>query len=294
MSEIIYSGCKIEYSIKNDLAVIEKCGVCGERLILPEKIEDKRVAALSRYALSGHRNLREVLLPSGLEKIDNLCFYNDRGLKRLELPKGLFRIGGDAFKNCDGITDVVIGSERILKYVLNELGQELCITLRDGETILWRLIFPIEAESFSEDVPGRAFHRTFTGPGYTYRREAVGRRVDFGRYDGLFRRSTEEETEETLCFLAVCRLLYPTGLSSENREMYRAYLSENAVKGGKSFFDRGFFDELGYMISEELLSRDAAEALLEYVRSKGSAELSARLMDYRIKKFGHKKKIFEL
>lgn len=295
MSHLSYYGCEIEYSIKNELVSIDRCTECSGRLVLPDEIEGKSVNALSRYALSGLRELKEVILPKGLERIENLAFYNDRGLERLELPTGVFRIGGDAFKNCDGIKEVVISSERVLRYVLNELGQEITVILKDDEgNIVWKLLFPIEAESFSEDVPGRAFHRTFTGPGYTYRREAVGSKVDMRKYDGLFKRSTEEETEETLCLLAIFRLMYPYRLEDEYKDEYREYLKENAVIGGRCFLDRRLYDEFKCMIREELFSRRAAEKITQYAGKIGNAEAAARLMDYINRSFKPANKNFDL
>lgn len=288
-----YKDFKTKYSFKNGKAVLERAEGEGEKLILPNETQGVSITTLGRYSLSDLRELKEAVLPEYLESIESLAFYNDRALKRLDLPQSLYRIGGDAFKNCDGIEEVIIRSERLLRYILNELGQELTVVFKEDDKIKWKLLFPIEAESFSEDVPGRAFHRTFTGPGYAYRREAVGSKVDFKRFDSLFKRSSEEETEETLCLLAIYRLIYNTGLAKDYERDYAAYLKANALKGGKYFFDRGLYEELSFMLENKLFSTDDAREMLSYVRAKGSAEFAARLMDY-LGKSPKPKKTFEL
>ena len=295
MGIIDYLGSIIEYDIKNGRAEIIKCNFVGDELILPDEIEGVKVTSIGRYGLSGKRELKKVILPRGLESIGNLAFYNDRGLEALDLPETLYRIGGDAFKNCDGIKNVVIRNDRMLKYVLDELSQELTVTFKtQADEIVWQLVFPVNAESFSEDVPGRAFHRTFSGPGYTYRRETVGREIGFKLYDRLFGRTLEEETTDTLSYLAFCRLAYPYKLDDTSKETYLDYLRENAYEAGKGFIERHIFGAVYYMIKEKLFSEAAADELLGFARSINDAETASMLMDYKLKNFGKKRKRFEL
>ncbi|MCD7778500.1 MAG: leucine-rich repeat domain-containing protein [Clostridiales bacterium] len=295
MASLDYSGCKIEYVIKGGKAEITGCSESKGRVILPDTIEGLPVTSLARYSLANLRQAEEIILPSGLEGIGSLAFYNDRGLKRLDLPKNVYRIGGDALKNCDGIREVVIRSERLLRYVLDELLQELIVVFKDeNDRILWKLLFPVSAESFSEDVPGRTFHRTFTGPGYTYRRETAGSSVSFKRYDGLFKRTFEEEAAEDLCLLAVCRLVYPYKLENDAKEFYSRYIEENAFTAVKGFTDKGLFSEIEYLTENRLIPPKAAEEAADYARQRGNAEILSRLMDYRLKNFKPEKKTFEL
>lgn len=295
MAEIYYSGCKIEYVIKAAGAEITACEDSKGRIVLPEEAEGRPVVSLGRYALANIRSAREIILPRSLETVNSLAFYNDRGLKRLDLPEKVYRIGGDAFKNCDGIGEVVIRSKRLLRYILDELSQELIVIFKDTEdNIIWKLLFPVSAESFSEDVPGRTFHRTFTGPGYTYRRETAGNSVSFKRYDSLFKRSFEEEAAEDLCLLAVCRLIYPYKLEKNAEEVYREYLRENAYTAVKSFIEKGLFDEILYLTEKGLIPQEAAEKASDFARERGDAQTLSRLMDYRLKSFKPKTKTFEL
>ncbi len=295
MANLDYSGCKIEYTIKNGKAVITSCGESKGKIFLPDEIEGLPVVSLGRYALANIRSAEEIILPSSLETVESLAFYNDRGLKRLDLPESVCRIGGDAFKNCDGIKEVVIRKERLLKYILDELSQEVAVIFKDeNDEIIWKLLFPVNAESFSEDVPGRAFHRTFTGPGYTYRRETADRGINLKRYDSLFKRGFEEEAAEDLCVLAMYRLMYPYKLEKEAEETYREFIAENAFTAVKLFTDKGFFSEIEYITENKLLPENAAEKAADYARQKGNAEILGRLMDYRLKTFKPKKKSFDL
>ncbi len=295
MGIINYLGSKIEYEIKKGKAEIVKCECTGDELVLPDHIDGVVAASIGRYGISGIRQIKRVVLPKNLESIGSLAFYNDRGLEILDLPEGLYRIGGDAFKNCDGIKSVVIRNERMLKFILDELSQEIIVTFRSStDDVMWKLLFPVNAESFSEDVPGRAFHRTFTGPGYTYRREAVGREIGFRRYDRLFGRALEEETVDTLSHLAFCRLNYPYKLDEVSKQVYTDYLRENAGEAGKSFMEKRISGAVSYMIREKLISLTAADELLDFARSINDAETAGMLMDYKMRNFGKNRKSFEL
>ncbi len=292
---MIYAGSEIEYKTVGRTAEISKVSAVGSQVVLPDEIDGLSVSSIGRYALSGLRNVKKVVLPKNITKIESLAFYNDRGLEELDLPRNVYRIGGDAFKNCDGIKRVTLKSERLLRYVLDELLQEVEVVFKNEENkTLWVMIFPVNAESFSEDVPGRAFHRTFTGPGYAYRKETAGSEVRFKNYDMLFKRSVEEETEDTLCRLAIYRLLYPFKLEEEFKEEYREYLKENALAAFKAFLKAGIFKGIYYMVDNKLLDEKAAEACGEYARLKKNGEMLGLLMDYKLKNFSIKKKKFVL
>ncbi len=294
MPLINYYGTDLTYEIKNGKAHITEAKGGKGKILLPDSLEDFPVAVLSRYSLSNLREAEEIVLPEGLEVIESLAFYNDRGLLSFNLPKTLYRIGGDAFKNCDGIKEVTIGSPSLLRYVLDELTQEIIVNYKEGEKTVWRLLFPIHAESFSEDVPGRAFHRTFTGPGYTYRKECGTRTPSLKRYDSLFKRALEEETEETLSTLAACRLLCPFELEETAKAEYESYLREHAEKAAKVFIDKGSLSALYYMTENKLIDRASADNITEYARKRNAADVLAALMDYKLKSFTSSKKTFEL
>lgn len=294
MAQINYYGTKITYQIKNEKALITEVSDGKGKILLPDELEGCPVTTLCRYSLSNLREAEEIILPQGLEVIESLAFYNDRGLVRLTLPETLYRIGGDAFKNCDGIKEVTIGSPHLLRYVLDELTQEIIVTYSKNQETVWKLLFPVHAESFSEDVPGRAFHRTFTGPGYTYRKECSARTPNLKRYDTLFKRALEEETEETLSTLAACRLLCPYDLEAAPKAEYEAYLKQNAEKAAKAFIDRNNLQALGYMTSNAIIDEPSADKITEYAREKGLAHILAILMDYKLKNFKPAKKAFEL
>lgn len=64
------------------------------------------VAAIPDRAFVGHRQLKEVVLPEGLEEIGRRAFNSCRSLKRINFPSTLTAIGPFAFGHCTSLREV--------------------------------------------------------------------------------------------------------------------------------------------------------------------------------------------
>ena len=86
------------YTIENDKVTIT--GYNGEisgTLTIPEKIEDKPVAAIDYGAFDNQTELTGVVFPAGLKVIRERAFYGCKKLNNISLPSGLEEIGQMAF-----------------------------------------------------------------------------------------------------------------------------------------------------------------------------------------------------
>lgn len=69
-------------------------------VVIPEKIGDKTVIAVSECAFQGNQSITEVKLPNGLKYIGRSAFGNCVNLKSINFPEGMLSIDQGAFYKC--------------------------------------------------------------------------------------------------------------------------------------------------------------------------------------------------
>ncbi len=81
----------------------------SDTLIVPNEIEGIAVKTIGKEAFKGHDELKEIILPKGLETIEESAFRGCVSLKKAVLPDTLKTIEAGAFFAC-GLTEIVIPS----------------------------------------------------------------------------------------------------------------------------------------------------------------------------------------
>jgi len=66
-------------------------------LKIPEAVENMKVVGLGKLAFCLERYLAKVVIPEGVEYIDERAFEGCVNLKEVELPESLIAIGSKAF-----------------------------------------------------------------------------------------------------------------------------------------------------------------------------------------------------
>ena len=77
-------------------------------LYIPGEIDGHEVVAIGDRAFENRTDLRTVMIPDSLEKIEFEAFYNCINLKIVDLPSNLTTIGYDVFGNCKSISKIEI------------------------------------------------------------------------------------------------------------------------------------------------------------------------------------------
>ena len=75
---------------------------------VPAEIDGKKVTAIGSYAFDSCTELKSVVLPEGLQKIEYCAFSNCVELESINLPDSLTTIGGEAFAACFKLENVEI------------------------------------------------------------------------------------------------------------------------------------------------------------------------------------------
>ncbi len=75
---------------------------------VPAEIDGKKVTAIGSQAFYGCNDLKTVVLPEGLQKIEYCAFENCTELESINIPDSLTTIGGEAFAACFELENIEI------------------------------------------------------------------------------------------------------------------------------------------------------------------------------------------
>ncbi len=225
-------------------------------LSIPDTIGDKRVTEIGPYCFSASEkplpedtflwsdpgaprrdqlppplqgeDLESVRLSSRIATLHNGAFYNCRQLIRLSFGPAIRGIGSDVFTNCRQLRHLEIRSDDRqstgLPLLLERLPEDLTVTFPGGSM----LFFPEYYEWLDEVTPAHLFSRTINGEGYRMRKCFRDGVLDFDKYDQCFSSALVTESDESLCRIALSRLLYPAALSPTAKTRYQAAIKERA------------------------------------------------------------------
>ena len=77
-------------------------------LVIPDKVEGKKVVAIEPAAFSGCTSLKSIKLPEGICYIGENAFDGCTLLKSITIPKEVSEISAETFNNCTSLTSVTL------------------------------------------------------------------------------------------------------------------------------------------------------------------------------------------
>ncbi len=213
-------------------------------------------SSVSLHELSGSY-LTKLVLPDSVRKIGNLAFYNCTSLNCLELGGRMWETGSDAFMNCRELHHITlrrgIREKSGIRQILNQISSDMEVAFAGKESTEAVLLFPEYYEGFDEITPAHIFGRKIEGEGFRARQCYKDGDVEPDVYDQIFPKASVEESEKTLCRLAMNRLRYPAGLNAPAETLYEDYIREHA----------------GEICTESIKTRDMSQLL--FLSEKGLA-----------------------
>ncbi len=306
-----------EYSADNKSAVIEKYTGSESFVVMPESIEGIPVTRIGDEAFRNHGEIKEVIFPKSIvyagsyafcecralkEAVfsDSLnfagahLFYNCRALEKIRIPSKIEYIGDGFAKNCDSLKEITINDDKISSSVsgfLSELSGEIVINIEKNNC---SLIFPSYGYEYIDKCYSKTFVTVTHGAGVMYRKAIDKNRINYAVYDAAFKYAASEEFPQTLCLIAVNRLEKPYGLTEEAKGEYISYLSANIAETIDVISQSGNIDFLEKMEILDILNSDNIKYAIDESVKNGRADFTAKLMDIKMRKFGVKKKTFDL
>ncbi|MGN1014465.1 MAG: leucine-rich repeat domain-containing protein [Butyricicoccus sp.] len=262
--------------------------------VVPETYDGKPVYAIGKYAFSGQKQLKSVSLPRGLEEIRNHAFYNCGNLERLNLSGGVRSISDGAFKNCKQLHAISMKGMRYLSQLLPDLKTKITLTMEmeDGQTV--SVLFPEYDYVYMEFVQPRLFRAEPYGSGSFYRMCVSPTQLDFAEYDKAFSHAILQDDPETILTIALLRLQYPYRLREEAREKYRSYLAEHAQAAAEWILGQRDCALLEVLLAQDCLDEETVQSVLAFAAQQDVPEAVSLLMEYRLSRFGGRRKRFTL
>lgn len=306
------------YEIKNEEICIQKCYSHGNVAVIPTEIDGYPVTELSAYAfsvgavhafgtitvdeyhglprLAGER-LEEIIIPKTVKRVGRYAFYNCKNLCRLEFCNSLVDLGAGAFTGCHKVREIKVhfedGKESRLREFLVELAEEQVVTLcYENEEA--KVLFPEYYEESIENTPARNLEVFTHGSGMMYRNCFVKKELDFQLYDERFGWAVGKESPETLFYLIFFRLFYPYQLSEKAKRKYIDYLKENLQKCAAWAAIGQREDVLQFLAEHCVISANQMDIVISKANKYGQTAVLSSLMDKKRRKFGVKRKVFEL
>lgn len=286
----------MKYEILEDKVVIMGYDQDGLSVEIPEMIEGHAVTELAPYAFSG-TDIEEIILPKTVTKIGRYAFYNCKKLRRISFYNTMKDLGAGAFTNVHNVREIEISfvetKKSCLREFLIELPEEQHITFHfeDGDA---QILFPEFFEEAIENTPARNLETMTHGSGMFYRNCFVQKELDIKLYDECFGKGKALEFPKTVYRMVLNRLMVPYHLEEKAKERYIAYLKDNlkecsdwaAVRQGK--------DEMMFLAKNCVETAQDLEVLIESANKQNMIDVLSFLMQEKHKKFGTKRKTFEL
>lgn len=288
---------------------------CDERAALPERLLGLPVTALGDHALApgegrplpegesllvtcgvpagdwDNRRLRELALPSALERVGDYALLNCSSLKTLRLFDRVAHWGGGALMNCRLLDTFFLTRTEpeqgpSLAYLAGELSRELDVTVTEADGSLLRLLFPEFVEIYEENCPAHHFDYNIAGAGYPYHHCFRQKTLRLNEYDALWPGFLGMEHEEGAALaLAWRRLRWPVELGERAEAAYLAYLQAHLGDALALLIQERDSQGLRFLLDRTEPDLQVLAAACAQAREAGASALLALLLEERRRRF---------
>lgn len=224
---------------KNNVSSPENGGDCFSSFYLDRSysLMEERPLDLNTLPPLKGRYLEEVHIPGSVEVLHNAVFYNCRKLHILSIGQNITAIGSDVFTNCSSLSRLIYqgswNESRALSLILGRLEMNLEVFFTGPSGIYGGLFFPEYYEWLDEVTPAHLFSRSIHGEGFRMRKCIQDHRLSYEKYDACFENAMKTENGQTLCHIALLRLLWPHEMSLDAENLYKKALNNHFYIGLK-------------------------------------------------------------
>lgn len=215
----------------------------------------------------------------------------------IKLYDGITDMGDGAFKNCSMVYKAEItrvkGSMKCLKALMEELNQELRITINYDNNKSAVIVFPYYMYEYEENTPGRIINQVTIGSGVHYRECIGGSDINYVQYDRIFNVEKNIDVNESAWKVAYWRLRYPYMLSEESYDMYKTYVHSALEDIAKSMMRAEDYDDLTALLDIAVSERKEVSAIVETARDLGMIKAVGVLLEYEKGRWQQSRKKYE-
>ena len=230
--ELEITGGTLCYEMTGETARVVEYGGLGLKVEIPACIEGNSVTEIGKKAFLSRKNLREIVIPDGVEEIGDWAFAHCDGLVWVSLPGRKIRFGKAVFKDCGRLEAIRVRN-------LEEKGMQACgkghgrretksgVPKLLAAAVRWMdayyLLDPQEAggKEWTEKWDARLLSILLAPDQEGYSKQVLCGEEDYGSTDLDAFKSSRRKVKVRLAFL---RLLYPIGLSKAFETELENYL----------------------------------------------------------------------
>lgn len=213
--ELEIAGGSLQYEKKDGQITITGFRGLGSEVAVPEQIEGLPVTCIGKKAFLSRKNLRRVILPDSIEEIGDWAFAYCDGLTQVQLPCRRILFGKAVFMECGSLTSL-LGT--------NAPGELLAAAVTEYDAYYLLDLPEAGSREWLEKWDNRLLSTLRTPDNEGYSRQILCGEEDYGSTDLAAYISGRRRRKVRLAFL---RLLFPQGLSEDNRGLLEEYLRDH-------------------------------------------------------------------
>lgn len=228
-----------------------------------------------------------IYLPDTLQKIGNYAFYNCRHLYGLWFSDSLRSVGSDVFMNCNHLHQISLtcnpDESSGLRQILAQISWDVEVSFF-GRNYMQNtepkavIFYPEFYEAYDEIAPAHIFGRKIIGEGFRCRQCFSEGIIDFAQYDQIFSKACIDESEQTLCHMAFCRIRYPYHLVSSVKKQYADYILSYSKPLCEQLVKERRLQDLAALFQEKLLTSQMVRYVLFLAAQTGWSEGNASML----------------
>ena len=244
--------------------------------------------------------LEEVTLPDSVTTLHNAAFYNCRKLKKLSVGTQISGIGSDEFMNDSKLEHLIIRGKDSevtgLSLILERIAENITVSFCPDSSLSPEstLFFPEYYEWLDEISPAHIFSRSIHGEGFRMRRSFENGILDYRKYDSCFENALTIESSESLCKIALNRLLWPSRLGNDFKEKYETTIKEHIDTAFALAINEQDFSLLQFICEHFSPDSQVLSAAIDLCIEKEWSEGNAFLIEAKHKIFSKKTFDFDL
>lgn len=234
--------------------------------------------------------IRHLTLPKTMQKIGSYVFYDCRNLATLQFPACLSVIGSDAFMNCHSLHSLTVtcgpSEQTGLRQILAQIPWDVEVSFLygknpDGSQKKAAIFYPEYYVTYDEITPAHIFSQKLPGEGFRARQCFQNGIIDYVQYDTIFQKACAEESVQTVCRFALCRLRSPICLSDAKKTQYGHFIRLHGRMLCQTLTATRDLAALAFLFQEKLLHPQDAQYAITLAAQAGWGEGSASMQHWK-------------
>lgn len=139
-----YKGFGYSYDEDTGNVVLESYKGKGKTVVTPKKIKGRKVTEIESSVFSGNKRIEKLVISEGVEKIENMTFYDMQSLKSVSLPMTLRSLGTQSGLNYyseasdfPAKTYTVVKGSPAFKFITKKYSGSKIIVKKTNKVVAW-------------------------------------------------------------------------------------------------------------------------------------------------------------